>query len=79
MSNEIETKLVADIKTILKVRAAMAERLGRLSACVYIKEYLEAEGLPGLPFQLREQLISYCEQPTQHLTNAELNEVLAND
>lgn len=79
MSNEVKTKLVQDLKTVIKVRAAMAERLGRLSACVYIKEYLEDNGLPGLPFQLREQLINYCQEPTQHLSDDEVIGVLNND
>lgn len=79
MANEGNTKLVQDLKTIIKVRAAMAERLGRLSACVYIKEYLEDNGLPGLPFQLREELANYCQEPTQDLSDDEIIGVLNND
>lgn len=73
------TDLVKDLKRVVAVRAATAERLGRLSACVFIKEFLEDNGLPPLPLELRDQLISYCEQPTQHLTNDDLKAVYDND
>lgn len=71
--------MVSDLRQATKVRAALAERLGRLSACVYIKEYLEDNGSPPLPLELRDQLISYCNEPTEHLTNDELNGVYSND
>lgn len=70
---------IADLQQAAKVRAALAERIGRLSACVYIKEYLEDNGFPPLPLALRDQLINYCEEPTLHLTNEELDGVLSND
>ena len=75
---ELKTTLARDLKTITKVRAALSERLGRLSASVFIKEYLEDNGYPPLPQELRDQLISYCNEPTEHITNEDL-EVLAND
>lgn len=71
--------LVADLNQAAKVRAALSERLGRLSASVFIKEFLEDNGFPPLPLELRDQLISYCNEPTEHLTNDELNGALSND
>ena len=73
------TDMVKDLKRVIAVRAATAERLGRLSACVFIKEFLEDNGLQPLPRELREQLIDYCEEPTQHLTNDDLKAVYSND
>lgn len=78
VANSVAT-MVADLRQATKVRAALAERIGRLSASVFIKEYLEDNGLPPLPLELREQLVDYCEEPTQHLTNDELNGVYSND
>lgn len=78
LAEEAQANLTRDFKTITKVRGALAERNGRLSACVYIKEYLEDNGLPPLPIGLRDQLISYCNEPTENITNEDL-EVLAND